>query len=199
VEDWRVWLLGLEGHRFEVLFEAGDDGIVNTHEVNGRRLLKRSPQIEEALISVVENGLREEDWRGLFYVMGWLGQEGFVPLYVGAAKREGRSHAISTNLLNMRTDRSFFAHWGDNIDYHIGDLSHEIFGFRGYRDPAPRDANWAKTLFESYDPPKLHTKIYLYVAPWRDNSRGPDGDAWTLVQVRNQLVQKFKHTLLNER
>jgi hypothetical protein len=84
------WLLAVPGHRLVPLFDATNDLAVQTKESGPekRRLLCRSPEMEGAVIEMVEAGLAQEGWQGLLYVMGW----GPGPTFVRctSAKPSGR-------------------------------------------------------------------------------------------------------------
>jgi hypothetical protein len=155
------WLWTIPGHRLVPLFDTHDGLIVQTKESGPqkRRLLCRSPEMEAAVIDLVEAGLMQEGWHGLLYVMGWGPGSDFRPLYVGKAERKGVRHAISANLANIRKNRHMFARWGDGLDYHIGDLSQVLFGFTGYREPRRKYQRWATTMFETFDPPRLRQLV----------------------------------------
>jgi hypothetical protein len=94
-----------------------------------------------------------------------------------------------------------FARWGDGLDYHIGDLSHTLFKFKGYREPTKRCERWANALFKSRDPPILREQAYLYLAPWFSGSKGPSNLPCSLPAVEKELIALasayFKDTLLN--
>ena len=97
------------------------------------------------------------------------------PLYVGKAEKKGVTRPISENIRNIRKNKHMFARWGDGLDYHIGDLSHALFRFKGYREPTKRMERRAAVLFVTRDPPILKEQVYLYVGPWLKSSRGPSG------------------------
>jgi hypothetical protein len=162
------WLWTVPGHRLVPLFDASGDLVVRTKESGPekRRLLCRSPEMEAAVIELVEAGLAQEGWEGLLYVMGWGAGTGFRALYVGKAERRGVRNDLSANLANIRTNRHMFARWGDGVAYHIGDLSQAMFGFRAYRPATRKYKRWAATLFETLDPPRLRATVSLYLAPW---------------------------------
>ena len=97
-------------------------------------------------------------------------------------------HPISANLVNLRSDRGKFARWGDGIAYHIGDLSHALFGWPAYRAPAPKYLQWANVLFIERDPPRLREPVKLYVLPWRTTSRGPSGLLGSLPAAEKEVI-----------
>jgi hypothetical protein len=149
------WLWTVPGHRLVPLFDVANDTLVLTRESGPqkRRLLCRSPEMEAAVIDMVEAGLAQESWQGLLYIMGWGGKSDFRPLYVGKAERKGVRNDLSANLAHIRTNRHMFARWGDGVAYHVGDLSQSLFGFKAYRPPTRKYKRWASKLFEAFDPP----------------------------------------------
>jgi hypothetical protein len=169
------WLWTVPGYRLVPLFDTSDGLNVRTKESGPqkRRLLCRSPEMEAAVIDLVEAGLLQEGWHGLLYVMGWGSRSDFRPLYVGKAERKGTKHDVSANLANIRTNRHMFARWGDGLEYHIGDLSQALFGFKGYRAPSRKYQHWAATLFETFDPPRLQQHVPLYLASWPEGTLSP--------------------------
>lgn len=197
------WLWTVPGHRLIPLFDTTNDLVVQTRESGRqkRRLLCRSPEMEAAVIELVEAGLLQEDWRGLLYVMGWGDRSDFRPLYAGKAERRGKTQNLSENLANIRTNRHMFARWGDGVAYHIGDLSQALFGFKAYRPATPKYKRWAARLFETFDPPRLREMVSLYLAPWVDGAVGPCGLAGSLAAVEEHVIAvasvQFADYLLN--
>jgi hypothetical protein len=197
------WLWTVPGHRLVRLFDTDNDLVVRTRESGPekRRLLCRSPEMEATVIELVEEGLEQESWQGLLYVMGWGSRSDFRPLYVGKAERKGVRHDLSANLANIRTNRHMFARWGDGVAYHIGDLSQALFGFKAYRSATRKYKRWATTLFETLDPPRLRGLVSLYLAPWLDGSAGPSGLAGSLAAVEKEVIAlasvQFVDCLLN--
>lgn len=189
------WLLQVPDYRFEPLFETDENLQVKTRITKSeRKLLKRSEKMEEAVISIVEKGLSDEEWEGLFYIMGKGELNRFRPIYVGKAEKKGTKNAI------VRT-YEIFARWGDGTAYHIGGLSQVLFQFKSYQPPTKKYTRWANALFSSFDPPILKEPIYLYVAPWYSTLRGPSGLICSLPAVEKEIIslasEQFKSTLLN--
>jgi hypothetical protein len=197
------WLWTVPDHRLVPLFDATEDLVVRTRESGPekRRLLCRSPEMEAAVIGLVEAGLAQEGWQGLLYVMGHEAGSDFRPLYVGKAERRGVRHDLSANLANIRTNRHMFARWGDGLEYHIGDLSQALFGFKAYRPPSRKYKRWAGVLFEVFDPPRLRQPVSFYLAPWTDGSAGPSGLVGSLAAVEKEVIAlasaQFADCLLN--
>ena len=157
----QAWLDAFPGARFAPLFET-DGLLVQTHQrgkAGDRRILTRSAQFEDAMITLIEQGLTQDDWTGLVYLMGIGERSAFTPLYVGKAERRGKTHAVSKNIANIRRNPDKFARWGYGLDYHVGDLSHAMFGFTAYREPSSKYRRWAEALFAVTDPPTLHRPV----------------------------------------
>jgi hypothetical protein len=175
------------------LFETLGDGLtvaVKTEQgaSRDRTILRRSAAMEAAVVEIVEAGLQLPDWQGLLYVMGWGSDESFRPLYVGKAERKGVRHPISANIVGLRTNKTKFARWGDGLDYHIGDLSHAIYGFRAYRRPQRKYLRWAERLFRSYPPAVLREPVSFVAVPWHDGDAGPSGLVGSLPAVEKEVI-----------
>ncbi len=197
------WFPTVAGHRFVPLFDASGDCIVRTktHGKDSRKLLCRSSSMERAVIDCVEQGLKGTTWSGLLYVMGWGTGQTFRPLYAGKAERKGKEKALSSNIASIRKNFGKFARWGDGTDYHIGELSHVVFGFTVYKKPAKKYKRWATALFDSFDPPRLKEPVYLYLAPWGVGCTGPSGLVGSLPSVEKEVIAlasvQFPDSLLN--
>lgn len=197
------WLWSVPAHRLVPLFDTDNNMVVRTRESGPekRRLLCRSPEMDAAVIEMVETGLVLDSWHGLLYVMGWGIGSDFRPLYVGKAERKGVRNDLSANLANIRTNRHMFARWGDGVAYHIGDLSHALFGFKAYREATQKYRRWAAKLFATFEPPRLREKVSLYLAPWPEGSVGPSGLAGSLAAVEKEVIAlasvQFADCLLN--
>jgi len=199
----REWFQSVTGHRFVPLFDADETLIVRTKLMGNseKQILKRSPAMENAVISCIEQGLSTPEWEGMMYVMGWGMGSTFRPLYVGKAERRGVKHGVSGNIANIRKNSGKFARWGDGLDYHIGDLSHAMFEFEAYRKPMKKYKRWASTLFRSVSPPMLTETVNLYLAPWCADSTGPSGLSVSLPDGEKEVIAlasvEFADSLLN--
>lgn len=134
--------------------------------------------------------------------MAWGTRERMTPLHVGTAGRFGRDgESLSGNLANIERDSSKFARWGYGSDYHVGDLSHALFGWEAYREPSPASEGWAERLFESSDPPVLRDAVSVLLVPWYESSLGIHGEHFPLAELKEQLIaqalREFPDTLLN--
>jgi hypothetical protein len=130
--DLLQWLISVPGYRLVPLFDCGVDLTVNTWvtSASGRRLLKRSPEMETAVIDIIEAGLQDVRWEGMLYVMGFGDFPSFQPLYAGKAERKGVKNEVSANISDIRKNKHMFARWGDGVAYHIGDLSQVLFQWK---------------------------------------------------------------------
>ncbi len=197
------WLWKVPDYRLVPLFDSGDDLLVRTKEVGTerKRLLCRSLAMEQAIIELVEPGLKDVKWHGLLYIMGFGIGSTFRPLYVGKAEKRGGVKELSGNLVNIRQNRSKFAKWGDGLDYHIGDLSQTLFGFKAYRGPTRKYKRWAERLFEKVDPPKRKEPVFVVLAPGFGGSVGPAGLAGSLPAAEKEVIAlasvQFADSLMN--
>lgn len=200
------WLMKVPEYKFIPLFSVDKDLVVQTQEKQTkqndiRRLLMRSEAMESAIIEIVESGLGNPEWEGLFYIMGVNELPDFSIMYVGKAEKRGVKHELSVNLRNLRKNKSRFARWGDHLAYHIGDLSQALYEFKAYRGVARKYRKWAENLFITYDPPRLKQMVYFYVAPWYNGNKGPSGLNSSLPAVEKEIIAlasvAFRKTLLN--
>lgn len=197
------WLSDQPETSFAPLFDSTADLLVQSHVRNGKELLRRSPEMEGAVIDLIEAGLKRDDWCGLLYVMCWGTSEEVRPLYIGKANRRGRKADVSANIRDIRRNRHKFARWGDGLDYHIGDLSHTLFGFEAYREPTEKYSRWAEMLFVHRCPPRLRETTSLLLIPWFESSHAIGGDCVDLETAEDQLIDvalaEFEDIVLNVR
>ncbi|MEA4884518.1 MAG: hypothetical protein VB144_12850 [Clostridia bacterium] len=196
--------MDLDGHRLVPLFDCDDDLTVRVKYMGKKQkpILKRHPLMEQAIIEIVEDGLSDDAWDGLIYIMGRGNTADFVPIYVDKTERRGVQHSVSENIRRIRTNKHEFARWGDGLDYHIGDLSHAVFGFKAYRAPTKKYRRWADVLFQ---PPvtsaRLKRPVSLYLAPWFSDSRGPSGLVCSVAAAEKEIISlasvQFSETLIN--
>lgn len=198
----RSWI-ARQPHRHVPLFDA--DGLVAKTWVKAKsdkRLLRRHPDMEAAVIDLVEPGLCSDDWHGLLYVMGWgRAPAQLVPLYVGKAAKAGKTRKISANLERIRANTHKFARWGNGSAYHIGDLSQALFRWEAYKGPDRKYERWAEMLFSEVDPPTLRERAYLVLIPWTSGSRAPSGRSCTIEEAEEELIdlaiREFEDVVLN--
>jgi hypothetical protein len=113
---------------------------------------------------------------GMIYMMFILGPDlGIVPLYIGKAETLGRGDGnLSANLHRLEKDRSKFARWGDNYQYHIGDLSAAALGGHPAEKISPKYTRWAEVLFEDApcQRPKLRQDVRFWAKAWKSSDVG---------------------------
>ena len=163
--------------------------------------MRRHSDIERAVISCVERGLADSDWRGLLYVMGWGTLADFRPLYIGKTGRLGRGTAINANLKTIRSNYSKFARWGDDRYRHIGGLSQALFDDDGSQPVPEKYRCWVETLFVERTLPQLRRDTTLMLIPWSERSVAPSGRPAVLQNAEDELIQlaatDFPDLLLN--
>lgn len=199
------WLQKYPNYHFVQLFEHNSDLYVETNiklvSSKPRRLLKRIENMEKSIIEIIENGLEQESWEGILYIVGTDELSQFKPLYIGKTERRGVNHPVSTNIKNISKNKHMFARWGDGLDYHIGDLSHSLFNFEAYRKPTKKYKRWANSMFKSFDPPVLKDSVFLYLAPWFSDSVAPSGFITSLPAAEKEVIalasEHFRESLLN--
>lgn len=200
---FQSWLSDQPGTFFSPLFDSTADLMIQSHVRNGKELLRRSSEMERAIIDLIEAGLKRDDWCGLLYVMCWGTSEEVRPLYIGKANRRGRKANVSANIRDIRRNRHKFARWGDGLDYHIGDLSHTLFRFDAYREPTEKYSRWADMLFVHRCPPRLREKTSLLLIPWFESSQGIGGGYVDLETAEDQLIEvalaEYEDIVLNVR
>ncbi|AOW75543.1 hypothetical protein A3Q34_00790 [Colwellia sp. PAMC 20917] len=99
----------------------------------------------------------------MFYI-----EEGNVkPLYIGKTESQGRKNNISANIKYINTNKSNFARWGDNYQYHIGDLSAVVVPGHPLKESKLKYLDWAGTLFQEYPsfPPNLINQYIFGAKP----------------------------------
>ena len=188
--SFQEWLSASPGVRYAPLFDAGPALEVRTQVVgrNERRLLRRSAEMEAAMIDLVQDGLNDPRWIGLLYIMAWGTPGDVEQLYVGMTRKDGQKHPISGNIRRLDKDKSKFARWGDGNAYHIGDLSQALFRFKAYKGVEPKYEAWASTLFARRDPPVLKQRVMLCIVPWYVDSETPSGVTATVLQAEKECI-----------
>lgn len=201
---FRSWLANLPHTRYVPLFKTTGELVVETRVRGaGRRLLCRSPEMEQAIVETVAAGLEDDTWTGLLYIMAWGRRDRLRPLYIGRAGRYGKKNRakLSANLAKLATDTSKFARWGDGSAYHIGDLSQALFGWSAYKQPGQKYERWAEMLFLDRERPLLREPTHLLVVPWHQGQRGCAGWVCTLEEAEEQAIdlalEEFEDVVLN--
>jgi hypothetical protein len=134
-----IWFQ-LDGNFKSAPLFSEHDLIVETFRKGNLIKIKRSPEFDNLMISTVEEGLSIDLWEGLIYIMHWVIDGKIIPLYVGKAERRGISRDLSFNLANIRQNNYAFGRWGYGLAYHIGDLSHAMFGGDAYKKPLKKNS-----------------------------------------------------------
>ena len=182
------------------LFEAAGL-LVNTFEYRRRKTLKRHPDFDRLMIEKVERGLRQPSWQGFVYVMHWnCGR--VCPLYVGKTERCGRKQVVSGNIENIRLNYRCFGRWGYSRYYHIGDLSHAMFGGQDERKFDSKYRRWADRLFISDEPPRLRQEVSVALIDWFEGKRGPLCMPLSVSDAETEIIKLAKNldpNLLNWR
>jgi hypothetical protein len=184
LELWNRWCG--EQHIVEQgvpLFSYDENLVVQTRTIGSsskRLVLCRHEDMEKLILNQVS--LLNTDWNdgihgydGLIYVMFVKGGESVVPLYIGKAETFGKGDRnLSVNLRNLHTDRSKFARWGDNYQYHFGDLSAAVLAGHAADKISPKYVRWARALFEDLEQRslKLRKPVYFWAKAWKPTDRG---------------------------
>ena len=166
------------------LFETTSGLAVKTKQIgkpNPRNILCRSPEMNTLIRA--ECAKLIDDWKqkafaydGLIYMMLVEESEGLVPLYIGKSETLGKTNGnLSINIKSVKTDTQKFARWGDNYDYHIGDLSAAVLPGHDPEEITPKYSSWAGSLFEKHatDAPVLKRKVFFWTKAWSSNNLGP--------------------------
>lgn len=164
------------------LFECDDQLIVQTKTIglkSKRPVLCRHQDMEDLIVKQVallttdwEDGIHEFD--GLIYVMFARTDSSVIPLYIGKAETFGKGERnLSVNLRSVHADRSKFARWGDNYQYHVGDLSAAVLEGHAAEKVSPKYQKWGKALFEDFEQRslKLRQPVYFWAKAWRQTDR----------------------------
>jgi hypothetical protein len=161
---------------------------VSTITRRGRMTLERHPAFTELMVRTVEEGLMTDSWVGLVYIMHWLREGMIYPLYIGKAERRGVSQDLSFNITNIRKNDHAFGRWGYGLAYHLGDLSHAMFGGKAYKNPSAKYRRWAETLFTGFDPPVLREPLFLAIISWHKGMKGPSRLEGSVPSVEKELI-----------
>ena len=140
-----------------------------------RSVLCRSDEMEDLVIKQVNILLEDvktknNQYDGLIYMMHYIDKKSIKPLYIGKAETKGRKNPVSVNIKNISKNKNKFARWGDNKQYHIGDLSDVVLG----GEQNPKYQNWASVLFETSpsDKPILRHQTYFWCMAWSPEYTG---------------------------
>ena len=77
-------------------------------------------------------------------------------------------------LFGIEKDRSKFARWGDNYQYHIGDLSAAALAGHPVDKISPKYSRWAADLFDEIpsENPRLKEDVRFWVKAWKTTDIG---------------------------
>lgn len=164
------------------------NGTVSTIVRSGRRTLERHPAFTELMVRTVEEGLLTDSWVGLIYIMHWQRKGKIYPLYIGKAERRGVTQELSFNIRNIRKNDHAFGRWGYGLAYHLGDLSHAMFGGKAYKKPSVKYRRWAETLFSQSHPPVLRETLFLAIISWHRGMKGPSRLEGSVPSVEKELI-----------
>ena len=169
------------------LFETKDGRQVYTREIGSsrkRNVLCRSREMEKIIIQASDEltcdwEAKNSKFDGIIYLMFCKRPNGgALPLYIGKTEKYGKNQQnLSVNIKNLANDRNKFARWGDNYQYHIGDLSSVVLGHSGAKKPE-KYQRWANKLFVDFPVtgaqlPELKNPIYFWCKNWQATDVGP--------------------------
>ena len=166
------------------LFDCDDSSRVRTRQIgssNPRPVLCRHPEMDALMLQ--QTALLVDDWKskqnqydGIIYMMFAPQTNGeILPLYIGKAETLGKGDGnLSANLVRIDKDRSKFARWGDNYQYHIGDLSAAALAGHPFEKISPKYSRWAADLFDEIpsENPRLREDVRFWVKAWRTTDIG---------------------------
>lgn len=195
------------------LFDTDDESFVRVRQVgktSSRNILSRSESMEAQVISQT-NILMEDiahgndQFDGLIYMMFIRQFNTVIPLYIGKTESKGRSNPVSANIKDVDRVKDKFARWGDNYQYHIGDLSAAALPGHNARYATLKYQYWAERLFVSSptDRPQLKQDIWFWCKAWNKNDAGiwPEFGATRLTFLEYLLIgvasSLFPEHLLN--
>ena len=146
-----------------------------------RKVLKRSVEMEGLILQ--ETDKLVDDWEkgngeydGLIYLMFWKTNNSVLPLYVGKTETLGRGDGnLSANIQGLHSSVRNFARWGDNYEYHVGDLSAVVLSGHQSKHQKTKYRDWASSLFEDYptSQPVLRQPVYFWTKAWSRTDVGP--------------------------
>ncbi len=183
----RIWNRFCDEHQVEdgVSLFSGKNGVVDVtnYGSSGRPVLKRSAQMERVVVSEVAKVISDfeaggDQYDGLIYMMFWSEDGQVLPLYIGKTEKYGKSENLSANIRSVRLrgngqigGDAYFARWGYNRAYHLGDLSGVVL--EGHRSPK-KYLRWASQLFEEFPTqrPKLTRATYFWCKAWDAREAG---------------------------
>ncbi len=165
------------------LFQTSSNGAVITKQIgktNMRNILPRSEAMGSLVRHECEKLISDFDTKqfffdGLIYIMVFQKDDEIIPLYIGKTETLGKGDGnISANIRSLERDTSKFARWGDNYEYHIGDLSAVALLGHDSRHIKQKYKGWAERLFETFptNTPQLKKHVYFWAKAWSKTETG---------------------------
>lgn len=164
------------------LFELDHESVVRIRQIGktaSRSILSRSLSMEEKVITetnilIDDISNAREQFDGLIYMMFTRQNDDVMPLYIGKAESKGRSNPVSANIKDIARVKDKFARWGDNYQYHIGDLSASVLPGHDAKYVTLKYQHWAERLFVSYpsERPQLKQDVWFWCKAWNKNDVG---------------------------
>lgn len=195
------------------LFDTDHESFVRVRQVgktSSRSILSRSESMEAMIISqtnILLEDIAQQSYQfdGLIYMMFMRQNDDVIPLYIGKTESKGRSNPVSANIKDVARVKDKFARWGDNYQYHIGDLSASVLPGHDARYATLKYQHWAECLFVSCpaERPQLKQDIWFWCKAWNKNDVGiwPEFGATRLSFLEYLLIgvasSIFPDTLLN--
>ncbi|MED4781014.1 hypothetical protein [Brevibacillus choshinensis] len=192
------------------LFETeGSKVTVFDYGLNNRKVLKRSEHMKDTIIDEVEKLINDyndgtNQYEGLIYMMFWKVDQNVIPLYIGKAEKYGKKGQNFSSNLNIQNE-NFFARWGYNYAYHLGDLSAVVCLGHPTDKANNKYEKWAKALFCSHptEQPQLKQQVFFWTTCWRKGEVGvwKEFGSTSLTFLEYLLIglasDVFPNTLLN--
>ena len=177
LEKYKVKEIGVE------LFSHEDLEVeVNFYGKSNLPVLSRNSKMEDLIVKEAkklvldfQNG--KNQYEGLIYIMYSFNTNEISPLYIGKTEKLGKTSNLSANIKSMENEhpsKYFFARWGNNYQYHIGDLSAVVIEGHEEKYKTKKYSKWADALFKSYPTtkPKLKHPIYFWCKAWHSEDYG---------------------------
>lgn len=145
---------------------------------NNRKVLKRSEHMKAMIVTEVERLVNDYNggtnvYDGLIYMMFWKLDQNVIPLYIGKTEKYGKKGQNFSSNLNIHNE-NFFARWGYNYAYHLGDLSAVVCLGHPPDKANNKYEKWAKMLFISHptEQPQLKQQVFFWATAWRNGDVG---------------------------
>jgi hypothetical protein len=179
------------------LFVTNKKGVASTELRNNYRIILRSSKMDELFKEVVKSVRVNKKSQGFLYFLHQVDDRGNAyPLYLGIARRKGKSNEISS-LFNGNYPRWDYY---KNGNYHLSNLNSVVFK-EGYTEQ-DRDKckgiylEWAKGIFTNADFPIeqgeelfLHMPLYLSLIELNEHRN-------SFVKVLGNITIKCEESVL---